>query len=239
MIGRGSERHLQFKCIHTVSVLSRLHHEHLSGRLRRHEGGHRVTKRADKPLAWNLMQVVQPIESLGLQQRAWAGHAPDDEHRCKAPKHRDRCRRRPLAHRALHFRGPWEKFVSIIMSIVWVAPSLAFLGGAAVCRGLFRVSSVCDPSSLHARVRAMAVHKRLLFSFFDAHDGQVLPDAVLAPLAIAVPQLVGAHLLIAWRCKTIQGFYAMRASPLILSITGFGLGVSTRHTCKCQTCTHA
>jgi hypothetical protein len=64
-----------------------------------------------------------------------------------------------------------------------------------------------------------------------ARLGQVLPDAALAPLAVAVPQLVGAHVLIARRCKTIQGFETMRASPLILAITGFGLGVKHLNTC--------
>ena len=76
---------------------------------------------------------------------------------------------------------------------------------------------------------------------------QVLPDAALAPLAVAVPQLIGAHVLIARRCKKIQGFprpgtpvgfdprsfEAMRASPLILAITGFGLGVQHLNTCTC------
>jgi hypothetical protein len=66
-----------------------------------------------------------------------------------------------------------------------------------------------------------------------ARLGQVLPDAALAPVAVAVPQLVGAHVLIARRCKTIQGFEAMRASPLILAITGFGLGVKHLNTCTC------
>jgi hypothetical protein len=66
-----------------------------------------------------------------------------------------------------------------------------------------------------------------------ARLGQVLPDAALAPVAVAVPQLVGAHVLIARRCKTIQGFETMRASPLILAITGFGLGVKHLNTCTC------
>jgi hypothetical protein len=48
-------------------------------------------------------------------------------------------------------------------------PSLAFLGGAAVCRGLLRVSTVGDPSSLLARVCALALQDRLLFSFSHAH----------------------------------------------------------------------
>ena len=51
----------------------------------------------------------------------------------------------------------------------WVAPSLAFLGGAAVCWGLLRVSLVADSSSMLARVRALALHERLRFLFSDAH----------------------------------------------------------------------
>ena len=102
-----------------------------------------------------------------------------------------------------------------------------------MCRGLLRVSIVGDPSSLLARVCALALQDRPFLVLSRARLGQVLPDAALAPVAVAVPQLVGAHVLIARRCKTIQGFEAMRASPLILAITGFGLGVKHLNTCTC------
>ena len=50
--------------------------------------------------------------------------------------------------------GPSLPSSELVMPDVWVAPSLACLGGAAVCAGLFRASSVCGPTSLLARVRA-------------------------------------------------------------------------------------
>lgn len=90
------------------------------------------------------------------------------------------------------------------MPNAWVAPSLACLGGAAVCTGLFRASVLTGPTSRLARV---------------------LPDAALAPMVATVPPLFAAHVLIARRCKTLQRFEEMRASPLVLSLTGFGLGV--------------
>ena len=167
--------------------------------------------------------------------------------------------------------GPSLPSSELVMPDVWVAPSLACLGGAAVCAGLFRASSVCGPTSLLARVRARPgsctpaqcdlvplgarCRERLKGTDCDeAAAGQVLPDAALAPMVATVPPLFAAHVLIARRCKTLKSFEEMRASPLVLSLTGFGLGVlplaqrgpqrCSRRWCACMyahlhACTHA
>jgi len=54
-----------------------------------------------------------------------------------------------------------------------------------------------------------------------------LPDATMGPLAAAVPSLFAAHMLVVRRCKTMASLEAARKSPLLLSITAFGIGVNT------------
>ena len=60
---------------------------------------------------------------------------------------------------------------------------------------------------------------------FDISCVQLLPDPVLGPMAVAVPSLFAVHMAIIGRCKSVSSFEKARKSPLILSLTGFGLGV--------------
>ena len=84
----------------------------------------------------------------------------------------------------------------------WLRPGLAYLGGGALC---LRLLGPGNGPGVLAAVR--------------------LPDRALGPLAVAVPSLFAAHIFVVRRCGTMQQLEEARRSPLVLSLTAFGLGV--------------